>query len=485
MGASSSETWFVLGRNVFVDHIRELAGRHPNREALAAPDRRLTYGTLIGIVDARAAALMDALPDTGGVVGISVRDEMENLTACLAVMAAGRRQITLPTFDPPDARQKLAVTAGVEIVLADDTSGALPGMPDLRWNEIEGTSRLSVARHRVGSLLLRTSGSTGDSKLIEFDEAQLAVQLRDAADYAGRRYFRLASVEHGISLRQRLLCLLAGGTNVFRAPEELDHAKTRTALGFDVVELSLMHAEDLIRRPDRSAFSGVTIRMTGSAVSYRMRQQLQERVSPDLYVRYGTSESGTVSMAGPAEHDADEVAGRLSPGVEVEVVDESGRPVAQGARGQIRIRTQGMAIGYLNAPAETAKRFVDGWFVPGDIAWFRADGQLVIAGRSDDMMILNGLNIFPKEIERALELHPAVRAAAALSLDSPVHGQIPVAAVQLEAGADIDALDLQTYAREQLGLRAPRRIIIVPSLPRASDGKLHHRALLASFRPEA
>jgi long-chain acyl-CoA synthetase len=190
-------------------------------------------------------------------------------------------------------------------------------------------------------------------------------------------------------------------------------------------------------------------------------------------------------MAGPAEHDADEVAGRLSPGVEVEVVDESGRPVAQGARGQIRIRTQGMAIGYLNAPAETAKRFVDGWFVPGDIAWFRADGQLVIAGRSDDMMILNGLNIFPKEIERALELHPAVRAAAALSLDSPVHGQIPVAAVQLEAGADIDALDLQTYAREQLGLRAPRRIIIVPSLPRASDGKLHHRALLASFRPEA
>jgi acyl-CoA synthetase (AMP-forming)/AMP-acid ligase II len=467
---------------VFIDHLRELAGRRPNLEALVTLDRCLTYDALIGIVDAKAAALRDALPDTGGVVGVSIRDEVEILVACVSVLAAGRRQFTLATFDPLDARQRFAAAAGVEVVLGDDTSLALPGIPCVRWSEIGG-SRGQVLRQRLGSVLLRTSGSTGDGKLIEFDETQLALQLRDVAQYAGRRYFRIASVEHGICLRQRLLCLYAGGTNVFRAPEELDLAQTRSALGFDIIELSLMHAEDLIRRPDRSAFAGVTIRMTGSAVSYRMRQQLQERVSHDLYVRYGASECGTVSIAGPTEHDADEVAGLLSAGVEVEIMDERGRPVAPGERGQIRIRGPGMASGYLNAPAEAAKRFVDGWFVPGDIAWFRADGQLVIAGRADDMMILNGMNIFPKEIERALELHPAVRAAAALSLDSPVHGQIPVAAVQLEAGASVDVLELQTYARERLGLRAPRRIIIVPALPRASDGKLHHRALLASFRP--
>ena len=469
---------------MFIDHLRELADRHPDHEALVTPDRRLTYGALIGIVDAKAAALTDALPDTGGVVGVSIRDEVENLVACLSVLAAGRRQFTLATFDPLDARQRFAAAAGVEVMLGDGAGSALPGIPCVTWSEVE-SSGSQVLRRRQGSVLLRTSGSTGDGKLIEFDEGQLALHLRDVGQYAGRRYFRIASVEHGICLRQRLLCLYAGGTNVFRAPEGIDLAQTRSTLGFDIIELSLMHAEDLIRRPDRSAFSGVTIRMTGSAVSYRMRQQLQERVSHDLYVRYGASECGTVSIAGPTEHDADEVAGLLSAGVEVEILDEGGRPVAPGERGQIRIRSPGMASGYLNAPAEGAKRFVDGWFVPGDIAWFRADGQLVVAGRADDMMILNGMNIFPKEIERALELHPAVRAAAALSLDSPVHGQIPVAAVQFEAGASADVLELQTYAREQLGLRAPRRIIIVPALPRASDGKLHHRALLASFRPGA
>ena len=450
---------------------------------MVAPDRRLTYGTLISIVDAKACALRSALPDTGDVVGVSIRDELENLTACLALMAAGRRQITLATFDAPDARQKLATAAGVAVVLVDNTSSALASLPHMRWSDIEGVPR-NQAGQRLGSVLLKTSGSTGDGKLIEFDETQLGLHLRDVGQYDDRRYFRLASVEHGICLRQRILCLFAGGTNVFRAAKELDLTKIRATLGFDIIELSLMHAEDLIRHPDRSALAGVTIRMTGSAVSYRMRQQLQERVSRDLYVRYGASECGTVSIAGPSEHDSDEVAGLPSPGVEVEVLDEGGRLVAPGQRGQIRIRAPGMANGYLNAPAETEKRFVDGWFIPGDVAWFRHDGQLVIAGRSDDMMILNGMNIFPKEIERALELHPAVRAAAALSLDSPVHGQIPVAAVQLEAGATVEVLDLQTHARDQLGLRAPRRIIVVPSLPRAADGKLHHRALLASFRPE-
>ena len=74
---------------MFVDRIHERAARHPDLEALVSPDRRLTYGDLIGRVEAKAAALRHALPDTGRVVGIAIRDELENLIACLAVMAAG------------------------------------------------------------------------------------------------------------------------------------------------------------------------------------------------------------------------------------------------------------------------------------------------------------------------------------------------------------------------------------------------------------
>lgn len=101
------------------------------------------------------------------------------------------------------------------------------------------------------------------------------------------------------------------------------------------------------------------------------------------------------------------------------------------------------------------------------------------------MIILNGLNIAPAEIERVLERHPAVAAAAALPMQSRVHGQIPVAAVELHAGAEISPMQLQVYSREHLALRAPRRIVILGKLPRNSQGKILKREISEAFSPMA
>jgi acyl-CoA synthetase (AMP-forming)/AMP-acid ligase II len=97
------------------------------------------------------------------------------------------------------------------------------------------------------------------------------------------------------------------------------------------------------------------------------------------------------------------------------------------------------------------------------------------------MMILNGINIFPGEIERVLERHPDVKVAAALPLTSVVHGQIPVAAVELVEAGSVTAGELQRFAREHLALRAPRRVIILPSLPRNSQGKILRREIALAF----
>jgi len=96
-------------------------------------------------------------------------------------------------------------------------------------------------------------------------------------------------------------------------------------------------------------------------------------------------------------------------------------------------------------------------------------------------MILNGLNIFPQEIEGVLLMHPAVKAVAAVALPSAVHGQIPVAAVEVTNGTSVDAFELMDFVRQRLGLRAPRRIILVEALPRTAEGKLLRRAVLSIF----
>jgi len=110
------------------------------------------------------------------------------------------------------------------------------------------------------------------------------------------------------------------------------------------------------------------------------------------------------------------------------------------------------------------------------------DGQLILDGRTDDMIILNGLNIFPAEIERVLESHPDVDCVAALGLPSQVHGQIPVAAVILKAWVSATAVELRGFVRASLGLRAPRRIIVLDSFPRNSQGKVLKRELLKLFQ---
>lgn len=242
-----------------------------------------------------------------------------------------------------------------------------------------------------------------------------------------------------------------------------------------------MHAADLAASPDAHRLAGIKLRTGGSAVPLSVRRAVQERSTRELYVRYAATECGAIAMALPGDHDADESAGRPLPGVRLQVLGADGAALPSGHTGEIRLRAPGMATAYVDNPAQTALRFRDGWFHPGDVGLLRSDGQLIVQGRRDDMIVLNGLNIFPAEIERVLERHAAVAEAAALPLASRVHGQIPVAAVVLRAGASASGSELRGYCHDQLGLRAPRRVLVIERMPKNSQGKTLKRDLIAMF----
>ncbi|MBL8592669.1 MAG: long-chain fatty acid--CoA ligase [Devosia sp.] len=330
-------------------------------------------------------------------------------------------------------------------------------------------------------MYLKTSGTTGGMNIIAFSATQLAQQAERHPEYASERLLRLASIEHNNSKRHRLYCAIMGGTNVFRPTLEFDVAAFCARHNVTCLDISRMHASDLAAQGGIGRFEGVKLRTGGSAVPIDVRRAIEERVTPLLYVRYASTESGAISMAGPGEHDEMESVGRPLPGVELEIVDLDDKVLAAGETGRIRLRAPGVATGYLDGGEQTASRFRDGWFWPGDVGMLRADGSLIVQGRQDDMMILNGINIFPGEIERVLERHPDVRVAAALPLNSLVHGQIPVAAVEVVEASSVTAADLQRFAREHLALRAPRRVIILPRLPRNSQGKILRREIAAEF----
>jgi acyl-CoA synthetase (AMP-forming)/AMP-acid ligase II len=250
------------------------------------------------------------------------------------------------------------------------------------------------------------------------------------------------------------------------------------------LDISIMHAADIASLDGANKLSAVKLRTGGSAIPYALRKRIEETVTRNLYVRYAATECGSISMAGPGEHDDEETVGRIPDSVELEIVDDFDNRLSVGECGQIRLRAAGVATCYLNSPEHTAKRFKNGWFYPGDMGCIRNDGALIIRGRSDDMFVLNGINIFPTEIERILEGHPDVGCAAALGLPSKVHGHIPVAAVEMKKSALTSPAELRQFARVALGLRAPRRIIVLERLPRNSQGKIARRELLPLFTAE-
>jgi acyl-CoA synthetase (AMP-forming)/AMP-acid ligase II len=212
-----------------------------------------------------------------------------------------------------------------------------------------------------------------------------------------------------------------------------------------------------------------------------LRHRIERELTRDLWVHFGSTEYGLASIAMPGDHDRYPDGVGRSWGAEVIIVDPEGRRLPRGETGMIRVLSAGRAEGYLDDPAETERVFLPGgWFHSGDVGSITPDGHIVFGGRSDDMMILGTINIFPAEIESVASLFPGVAECAAFGYRTHAHGDIPMIAV-VEAGAGaVDVAGLLAHCRDRLGLRAPRKVLIVESLPRNSGGKVVRRQLASA-----
>lgn len=464
-----------------MERLREHSETIGEIDAIAGDDGVVSYRELYQ----RVVAGVDFLASHGiaeaSVVGLAIADDAEHLIAALALLCAGAHHVTLASHDTLSFKQSLGRRVALTHILESGAEARLSTPVHVKWPVFDGRpGKMPPRSGREGVVYFNTSGTTGEMKIVPLADGQLAAQARHHPDYAGERLLRLGSIEHNISKRLRLYCVYDGGTNVFAPERDFDLVELCARLRVSELDISRLHATDLATR-GTTALGTLTISVAGSPLPLAVRRRVEAEVTPRLTVRYGATECGTIAFAGPGQHDEHEAVGLPVAGLELEIVDALGVTVGPQETGDIRVRVDGMASGYLDNPEETQSRFRDGWFYPGDVGMLLGDGRLVVHGRADDMMILNGINVFPAEIERVLERHPAVLTSAALPLPSHVHGQIPVAAVELHDGATVTALELQAYAREHLSLRAPRRILVLDSLPRNSQGKILRREIALAF----
>jgi long-chain acyl-CoA synthetase len=210
-----------------------------------------------------------------------------------------------------------------------------------------------------------------------------------------------------------------------------------------------------------------------------------------FYSFYAMTEAGAITHLDASEQFTHATSvGRPWPGVDVKLVDAAGAAVPTGEVGEIWVRS-GMPgyfstmREYFRRPEATAETLRDGWVATGDVGRFDADGYLYLMDRKKDMVLSGGYNIYSKEVELALQSHPAVADVAVIGVPDATFGEAVAAYVELQPGAQVEVEALITHCRQLIAsYKKPRHVIFVPSLPRTSTGKVLKVELRERFRAD-
>ncbi len=467
------------------------ATRDAGADAIIIDDVTISHGEFLERVTACASWLVQQGLAPTEVAGISIRDEIGHVVCATALLCLGVPQISLGAHELDATKRGLMRKVGVTQIVAET---AEPWMEGLKTILVPSEHEALMAAPALAGEWVRarpldtlviyqnTSGSTNIPKTFGMDLRRIRkIAHIYAGDEKERRSLRTGSIEFDAHRLNRICMLIAGNTCVFL--RQLNAGALVTTCERARVSIIHMGAYRLASLLQSSSGNGrlpgsTAIQSGGARVPGHLRMKVKARLTDNLWVQYATSEAGLISIASPDQHDMfPEGVGFPAPEVTLEIVGADGEILPPGEIGQIRLRKRTLPDGYVAERGATTN-FRDGWFYPGDLVSQRSGEPLVFHGRSDDVMILNGINVFPSAIEDTLESHADVREAVAYSLKSRVHGEIPVAAVVLHPQARArDANHLLDFCRQSLGIRGPRQIVVVDRIPRNAAGKPLRREL--------
>jgi acyl-CoA synthetase (AMP-forming)/AMP-acid ligase II len=341
--------------------------------------------------------------------------------------------------------------------------------------------------------IMATSGTTGTPKGVMLPHAQLLRGYWDWAEIVtlgeNDRYPIIAPFSHGFGINAGLLaCVLKRATMIpvalFASGELMDLIE-RNRISVLAGPPTLFHRIlDELATAGRDV-SSLRVAICGAAaVPPELIRRLLDRVGLERMINaYGLMEGTVVSMT-RAEDPVEVIAGstgRAVPGVSLRIVDDDGRDLPRGERGEILVGGYGVMPGYWEDPAKTAEAVDgDGWLHTGDVGVLDERGNLAIVDRKKEMFIVGGFNAYPAEIEALLLHHPDVAQAAVIGVADERLGEVGWAYVVPCPGSAADPGAIIAWARESMSnYKVPRRVIVVDALPANVNGKIDKPALRA------
>jgi long-chain acyl-CoA synthetase len=429
----------------------------------------------------------------GDRVGIWLKNCPEFVPAIFGAWQAGAVVVPINNFLKPAEVHFILADAGINVVILDES--VKPGFetlsaqhPSLKSLPVETLGDGGDGSHKdcdlaadALALIVYTSGTTGHPKGAMLTHANLLANVascrKELLAVGEDRFVVLLPMFHSFMLTVGvLLPMLIGGSIVLiktlHPPKNiiLEIMQHRGTLLPAVPQFfrALTHCSLPADMPLRLCISG------GAPLPAETMKVFGERFPIPLLEGYGLSEASPVvsftPIRGPWKAGS---IGKAISDVTMTIQDDRGAILAPGQIGELCVRGSNVMQGYWNRPAETADALRDGWLLTGDIGYVDEDGYFYITDRKKDMLLVNGINVYPREIEEVIYRYPGIREAAVIGIPDSRRGEQPLAFVASDDGIQLEEKALHNFIRERLAdYKVPRKFVFLSALPRNATGKV-------------
>lgn len=498
-----------------------LAGGFPqdrSQVAIETPEQTYTWND-IEALSAKLASLLQSLQlPKGARVAVQVEKSPMALMLYLATVRAGLVYLPLNTAYKSSEVEYFLGDAEPALVVCDSRNldwvnelARKTGTPHVLTLDQDGSGTLAMAAADASdtfetvqsasddlAAILYTSGTTGRSKGAMLTHRNLSSNAQVLKDFWGWRsddvLLHMLPIfhVHGLFVASHG-ALLAGARMIWLPKLDLDRAieylpRSTVMMGVPTYYVRLLSDA----RFTRELCANMRLFISGSApLLTETFNEFRERTGHTILERYGMSET-VMLTSNPYDLSLGErlggTVGMPLPGVAVRVVDDEGNVLAPGEIGHVQVKGPNVFAGYWRMPEKTREEFTeDGWFRTGDVGLFGGDGvpenYLSIVGRSKDLIISGGYNVYPKEIEEVIDALPGVNESAVIGVPDPDFGEAVVAVVVPRAGHVLDADDMIATLKGSLAnFKVPKRIHFVQELVRNTMGKVQKNALREQYK---
>src|SRR6266404_870176 len=477
--------------------------KHPDKIALFWGEREYSFKDL----GQKTLEVSEHLRGAFGVkpgdrVGLWLKNCPEFVPALFGILHAGGVAVPINNFLKPDEVNYILYDAGIDTVITDEElavnlpalAAARPSVKLFKVETLVDESTVPSAGHANGSLfanhkstatqlavIIYTSGTTGRPKGAMLSHGNLLHNVESCRivlqTVAADRFAVLLPMFHSYMLTVGILLpLLVGGSLVLvkslhpagNVLQEIFQRQATILPAIPQFYRSMVHSAVEAPLPLRLCISGA------APLPAQVLREFEAKFHIPLIEGYGLSEASPVVTKNPLDRTR-------KPGsigvpvahVEVSIQDDSGRLLGAKEVGELCVRGGNVMLGYWNQPEETAKAMREGWLLTGDIGFRDEEGYYFITDRKKDMLLVNGINVYPREIEEILYQFPGVKEAAVIGKPDSRKGEQPIAFVAANDGEVVEEVALRHFLRKKLAdYKVPRKVVVLPSLPRNATGKI-------------